>query len=245
MKLHRGNLRMLLVILTVLFMRYDAKYFNIGVGIFCIGLIIHFISKGYLYRNLELAVNGPYSFVRHPFYFANLLMDTGIIFMSGYPIFFFIYLALYFIAYHKVILGEEAELIRRYGDVYKDYTRRVPRYLPGVKPYVDNWQSGFKMENILREREISRIVRLLSYPISFLVAHEIIKYRFNQPKMPFVLSGVYVIVFLLWISYIVHNMVERKRAFQTIQPRVVYLSSGLFFAVFAAVLVILNYCLVK
>lgn len=209
--LHRGNLRMFLVIFGILFISYSAELFNLGISIFYTGLLLHFISKGFLYRNIELAVNGPYSFVRHPFYLANLLLDIGIILMAGHPFFIFLYLLLFCKSYHKVILQEERELAKIYSDVYEIYSNRVPRYLPKIFPFAKDWYKGFRFKNILREREISRFLRLATYPISFLIIHELLKYKCHQNKPIQVLSGIGFTIALLWISYLLHNMIERDR----------------------------------
>jgi len=219
MRLRRGNLRTLLIIPAILFMSYNPKLFNIGIIIFFSGLLLHFISKGFLYRNAELAVRGPYSFVRHPFYVANLILDTGIIFMSGYPVFILIYLFLYYKSYHKTILEEESNLINIYGNLYRDYMKAVPKYFPKLIPYAKYWHKGFKWENILRERELSRLFRLISYPISFLIVHEIVKYKWHQPRTALVLSGLGFVILLICVSYFTYNMVERKHILKNVSSK--------------------------
>lgn len=221
-------------------MSYDARFFNIGVMVFFIGLLLHFISKGFLYRNLELTIRGPYSFTRHPFYIANLLLDIGIIFMAGYPLFIPIYLILYYVSYHKVILNEEADLTNMYGDLYKNYAKKVPRYFPKIIPYVKDWYMGFKWGNILREREISRLLRLISYPISFFLFHEIMKYRLYQPKLLQVLLGGAFVLILLCASYLFHNMVERDRIFKNVSSRTMNLYYLVFILIIGGLLVLIN-----
>lgn len=239
-RFHRGNLRMILIVFAILFMSYNAKSFNAGVIVFIGGLVLHFISKGFLYRNRELAIRGPYSFTRHPFYIANLLLDIGIIFMSGHLLFIPVYLILYYKAYHKVILNEEADLADIYGDLYKKYMRKVPRYFPKIIPYVKDWHRGFKWENILREREISRVLRLITYPISFLIIHEIIKYKLYQPKLMQVLLGVSFVIILLCASYLFHNMVERNRIFRNISAKTVNLYYFILILAIGGLLVLIN-----
>ena len=219
MRLNRGNLRTLLIVPAILFMSYNPKLFNIGIIIFFGGLLLHFVSKGFLYRNLELAVKGPYSFVRHPFYVANLMLDTGIIFMSGRLVFILIYPFLYYKSYHRTILGEENTLIDIYGDLYRDYMKAVPRYFPKLIPCAKDWHKGFKWENILRESELSRLFRLISYPISFLIVHEIVKYKWHQPRTALVLSGLGFVILLICASYFTHNMVERKRILKNVSSK--------------------------
>lgn len=239
-RFHRGNLRTILIIFAILFMSYSPGCFSAGVIVFFVGLLLHFVSKGFLYRNRELAIRGPYSFARHPFYIANLLLDTGIILMSGHPLFIPIYLLLYYKAYHKVILNEEADLTNIYGDLYKKYMKKVPRYFPRITPYVKDWYRGFKWGNIMREREISRLLRLVSYPISFLIIHGILKYRLYQPRLMQVLLGVSFVIVLLCASYLFHNMVERNRIFKNTSPQTMNLYFFIFVLITGGLLVLTN-----
>jgi hypothetical protein len=240
MKLDRGNLRMLLIILGILFMTYKAEYFNVGIGLFFIGLIIHFISKGFLYRNLQLAVKGPYSFVRHPFYVANFFLDAGLIFMAGYPVVVIFYISLYWFCYNNVILNEEKELINIYGEEYKKYMNAVPRYFPKVTPYINDWYKGFKWGNILREREISRLLRLVTYPISFILMHEILKYRWYEPRLFRIAIGIFLVVIFLWVSHLFHNLIERDRMFKNISKKTIYLYFWIIIAIVSGALVYFN-----
>lgn len=209
--IHRGNLRLIVIISGILLMSFNATYFKMGIFIFSAGALLHFLSKGYLYRKVELAVRGPYSFNRHPFYMANLLLDTGILFMCGRPLVIPIYLCLFFKSYHKVIIEEEKELTATHGDLYRHYIKTVPRYFLTPIPFVRDWHAGFNWKNILRERELSRTLRLITYPVSFLIINEIVKYKWNQPRIVLVLAGSTLITILLWASYFVHIMVERDR----------------------------------
>jgi len=231
---------MILVVLAALFMSYKAEYFNVGAGLFFMGLLIHFISKGFLYRNLALAIKGPYSFVRHPFYVANFFLDAGIIFMAGYPIFVIIYIPLYWACYNNVILDEEKELIRRYGDEYKKYMKVVPRYIPKFVPYTKDWYKGFKWELIIREREISRLLRLISYPVSFILIHEIFKYGWYEPKLFRISILIFFVIILLWVSYLFHNLIERDRMFKKINKITINLFFCASFAIMSGVLIYFN-----
>lgn len=224
--IHRGKLRLFLVIFVVLFMSYNAKFFTIGLVIFMIGLSLHFISKGFLFRNLELAIRGPYSFTRHPFYLSNMLLDIGIIFMSGHIWILLVYLPLYFLCYHKVILKEEEDLTNLYGDLYRQYINTVPRYLFRLRPYVVDWYKGFKWKNVLREREVSRVLRLVTYPVSFLIIHNIRVGGLSILRE--MLPWLGIVILLLWSSYLFHNVIEWNRRFKEIGIWIIYLGLILF-----------------
>lgn len=73
---------------------------------------------------------GPYRYVRNPMYIAGLMVlaGTGLI-VRSYSI---IILAVLFgcLAHIMVLLHEEPDLRRRFGDSFVQYTREVNRWLP-------------------------------------------------------------------------------------------------------------------
>jgi len=78
----------------------------------------------------EIVVRGPYRYVRNPMYVAVMLALTGeaLLFEAASLL---IYAALAFSFFHFwVVFYEEPTLRRKFGDSYREYCRRVPRWLP-------------------------------------------------------------------------------------------------------------------
>jgi protein-S-isoprenylcysteine O-methyltransferase Ste14 len=83
-------------------------------------------------KDHTLVVNGPYRFVRHPFYVALALWMTAFSFMAA---------NWFLLAGGLVVLAllvirtdaEEARLVARFGDAYKDYMTRTGRFLPKLR----------------------------------------------------------------------------------------------------------------
>jgi len=74
-----------------------------------------------------LLQKGPYRFIRHPIYLAFMLVATGFILLALNLV--MLPLAYMFTAtrYPK---QEEPELIKLYGDAYREYQQRTGRFLP-------------------------------------------------------------------------------------------------------------------
>jgi protein-S-isoprenylcysteine O-methyltransferase Ste14 len=99
--------------------------------------IKRFIEKRYtteLDEEFTLRIEGPYKYSRHPIYFYSI---TFLLFRPTMDLFyltFFICMVAYFYigSYY-----EEKKLVRQFGDVYKNYTKEVPRIIPFkiLKPY--------------------------------------------------------------------------------------------------------------
>jgi len=78
----------------------------------------------------KLVAGGPFSVVRHPTYFAHTLIFTGVFLITGAAAVAIITI-LDFILINLIIIPlEEKELLNRFGEKYRQYRDRVPRYFP-------------------------------------------------------------------------------------------------------------------
>ena len=129
------------------------------------GGLLHFSAKGYLVRRARVAREGPYRWVRHPFYLANLLLETGLLLFSGAWFVVPAYIAAALFAYRATIREEEADLAAVHGEAWREYADRVPALVPFRGPCPPGDGPGFSILNLLYEREIPRLMRLLSLPL--------------------------------------------------------------------------------
>lgn len=90
-------------------------------------------ASGYVRKNAELAVTGPYAYTRNPLYLGSMLMAVGFA-AAGRSLMIAALLVLMFVAiYLPVIFAEEAFLRVAFPD-FEAYERRVPRLLPRMTP---------------------------------------------------------------------------------------------------------------
>ncbi|MFQ5514930.1 MAG: methyltransferase family protein [Myxococcota bacterium] len=82
----------------------------------------------------HLVCEGPYAHIRNPIYVGNIAIASGIWILMGLGWRVPILAALLLVHYERVIRAEERMLLRRHGDLYRDYRRRVPRLLPHLDP---------------------------------------------------------------------------------------------------------------
>jgi protein-S-isoprenylcysteine O-methyltransferase Ste14 len=86
----------------------------------------------------EMIVRGSYRFVRNPMYVGGclLLLGQGILLKSFG---FLLYLvALIFLFHLLVVFIEERMLKEKYGELYQQYCRSVPRWIPRLRPLRGN-----------------------------------------------------------------------------------------------------------
>jgi len=154
-----------LVVVTVYGM--STALFFVGLGVFMLGALLHLWTKGCLVRNEEITICGPYRFVRHPFYVANALIDLGICIIANNFWLYVIYPVLFVAAYAYTIRREEKYLAERHGEAWESYRKRVPMFIPYRRPAPAAPGRAFRWENLVREGEIPRFLRLLAYPVVF------------------------------------------------------------------------------
>jgi hypothetical protein len=79
----------------------------------------------------RIVESGPYRFVRNPMYLGHLIFFAGIAFVlrSWIALAVFSFHAFWF---DRRAREDEARLMQRFGDAYRDYCRRVKRWIPGV-----------------------------------------------------------------------------------------------------------------
>lgn len=81
-------------------------------------------------KNRVLCTDGPYSICRNPLYFFSFIGVLGFFIALQSIIIGLITASLYLLYYHNVILSEETRLEYAFGDQFKSYTKRTPRFIP-------------------------------------------------------------------------------------------------------------------
>ena len=97
------------------------------------GLLLRAYASGYVKKNAELTVTGPYAYTRNPLYLGSMLMAFGFAAASR-SLWITLLLALLFILiYAPTIYGEE-QFLRSTFPAFESYAQRVPRLLPRLTP---------------------------------------------------------------------------------------------------------------
>ena len=126
-----GKLMALVLFPLIIFtpLKIGTPVFVLGTVIFALGLV-GFVVALFNFRNTPLdqpVTRGLYRVSRHPQQFTLLVAGVGIsIAIGSWPVLWILLVGLVFT--HLKILAEEASCLRQYGDSYRAYMERVPRY---------------------------------------------------------------------------------------------------------------------
>ncbi len=107
----------------------DARSLAIGVPVSVAGLLLRAWAAGHLAKNQNLAMSGPYSYVRNPLYIGTLLVASGLVIASQRWLLAALFGAVFLFVYLPVIELEEQHLRNLFPN-YSDYAARVPMLLP-------------------------------------------------------------------------------------------------------------------
>ena len=86
-------------------------------------------------KSLEIITDGPYSMMRNPLYFFSSIGAVGIGLASENLLILILIITFYAAYYPFTILAEEKKLEKKFGEVYIEYKRKTPRFLPKLSLY--------------------------------------------------------------------------------------------------------------
>jgi protein-S-isoprenylcysteine O-methyltransferase Ste14 len=141
----------------------------IGAAIAIAGLIIRAWASGYLKKNMELTISGPYARTRNPLYLGTFILGTGIAISSGALWFVALFMALYLLIYVPVMFAEAETLRKLFPGEYEQYSQQVPLFLPRLLPFRaradENHARGerrFALSQYIKHREYRAALGLLA-----------------------------------------------------------------------------------
>lgn len=123
------------------------------------GLAIRAWAAGHLRKNQQLAVSGPYAFVRNPLYVGTLLTGIGFGVAGAHLGIAIVMIAFFLLSYLPVVEEEESHL-RKILPGYDEYARRVPRLLPALRPRYSGGER-FSFDLYLKNREYQAFLGFL------------------------------------------------------------------------------------
>jgi protein-S-isoprenylcysteine O-methyltransferase Ste14 len=121
------------------------------------GLGLRAYASGYVKKNAELTVTGPYAYTRNPLYLGSLLMAFGFAAASRSLWITGVLTVLFILIYAPTIYGEE-QFLRSLFPAFESYAQRVPRLLPRLTPARMSGDGSFSGTLYRRHREYNSLL---------------------------------------------------------------------------------------
>ncbi len=125
----RIPLAIIAIIVAVRFMQRD--WLAAGFAVSMVGELIQLWSFASLDKNSDLAIRGPYAFVRNPMYLGRFFILFGFLMLLGNPWILVAYTIVYWFYMDTRVEREEAHLKPIFGPRYAEYCAKVHRFIPG------------------------------------------------------------------------------------------------------------------
>ncbi len=142
---YRGYTPIPLILVVLIFAQPTTRSILLGLLLMIVGEAIRIWGVSYAggatrTRNVGapfLVTNGPFGHVRNPLYIGNMIMYAGAALMANIwePWLIILVLVFFGIQYSFIVNLEEEKLRELFGQVYEDYCKIVPRFLPRLAPY--------------------------------------------------------------------------------------------------------------
>ena len=97
------------------------------------GLALRGYASGYVKKDRELTMTGPYAHTRNPLYLGSMLMAAGFALALASWLVTWV-LAVGFVLIYVPVIASEERFLRVAFPEFDDYCRRVPRLIPRLRP---------------------------------------------------------------------------------------------------------------
>jgi protein-S-isoprenylcysteine O-methyltransferase Ste14 len=87
-------------------------------------------------RAETLTTTGLYSVVRHPLYLGNFLLWMGAVTFAAKPTALLFTALFFWLYYERIMMAEERFLYERFDDVFREWARTTPGFLPRLSGWV-------------------------------------------------------------------------------------------------------------
>jgi protein-S-isoprenylcysteine O-methyltransferase Ste14 len=122
------------------------------------GLLLRAYASGYVKKNEELTVTGPYAYTRNPLYLGSGLMAFGFAAASR-SWWITVLLALLFALIYLPTIFSEEQYLRAAFPAFAAYAQRVPRLLPRLTPaQMAGSEGGFSGALYRQHREYNSLL---------------------------------------------------------------------------------------
>jgi protein-S-isoprenylcysteine O-methyltransferase Ste14 len=131
-----NNLYLLILVLSYAYsiflpLRLNSVWFFAGLLIYLLGILFVILSLLSFHTTPKdkIVTNGVYRISRNPGYVGDFLVNTSICIACLSWVFLLVALAFFLLLRYYVVAVEEPFLAEKYGDTYREYKNKTPRWI--------------------------------------------------------------------------------------------------------------------
>ena len=149
----RARMGFPLAAICLWFARPTPRSILAGAAIAVAGMAIRAAAAGHLHKGETLAMSGPYARTRNPLYLGSAILAMGFVAASRSWAVAALVAAYYLALYPFLMRREEAELRRKFGNLFDEYARCVPLFWPRLRGAPGSGGVRFSWAKYSRNRE--------------------------------------------------------------------------------------------
>jgi len=159
----RQVIGLLLVAVCANFTRPDSGTVAIGLAMAVVGQLFRIYAAGFIFKNKQLASNGPYALVRHPLYLGNFLILIGFT-LAGANLYVALAVFVFFLVWYPAAIAyEDSKLEDIFEDEWREWSKNIRAIIPGRVRWSDLKASGWDTyQSLIRNGELPISLYLLS-----------------------------------------------------------------------------------
>jgi protein-S-isoprenylcysteine O-methyltransferase Ste14 len=149
------------------------------------GLWLRAYASGYVKKNRELTVTGPYAHTRNPLYLGSMLIAAGFaLALLSWPV--AVALSLVFATIYVPVIASEERFLRATFPGFDDYCHEVPRLIPRLTPARNSQgksaPGAFSLSLYLQHREYNASIGALLLYLSLILLRPLLAAFVNLPR---------------------------------------------------------------
>jgi protein-S-isoprenylcysteine O-methyltransferase Ste14 len=147
------------------------------------GLWLRAYASGYVKKNRELTMTGPYAHTRNPLYLGSMLIAAGFaVALLSWPV--ALALIVGFAVIYVPVIASEERFLRSSFPGFDDYCRRVPRLIPRLTPasHPGAGAGSFSFSLYLHHREYNAGMGAMLLYLCLLLLRPLLAAHMNLPQ---------------------------------------------------------------
>ncbi|MFT3947729.1 MAG: isoprenylcysteine carboxylmethyltransferase family protein [Agriterribacter sp.] len=155
----------------------------------------------------QLVTQGIFNHCRNPLYVGNILMLAGVGILANSLLYMAVIIPLFLFIYQAIVVAEENFLLRKFGESFERYCRKVNRWIPSLKGISTTFSSmEFKWKRWLIKEYNTQFVWLTGITLIILFKYPELT-QYNQEKRNVLLA---IIIPLLLLYYLTIRYLKKS-----------------------------------
>jgi len=174
LRYHEASRQVLAIVLIAFFALVGQPIIELlvtGAPLIFAGVGLRLYASGFILKNEQLAIYGPYALVRHPLYTGNILIIIGFSISSGIWWTALVALLFFWFYYPTAIEYEDRKLKGLFGTEWENWSARIPALIPTFSNLAAVSKGNWSFRKSSRQNGEPIIVIFIMFWFAYMIWH--------------------------------------------------------------------------